>query len=51
MTRLAQATDLPSLLSLFDVSEVSAVAQPPERAESVWQEMNWSPKNGRHEVC
>ena len=38
MTRLAQATDLPSLLSLFDVSEVSAVAQPPERAESIWQE-------------
>ena len=38
MARLAQASDLPSLLSLFDVSEVSAVAQPPERAESIWQE-------------
>ena len=38
MTRLAQATDLLSLLSLFDVSEVSAVAQPPERAEGIWQE-------------
>ena len=38
MARLAHASDLPSLLSLFEVSEVSAVAQPPERAESIWQE-------------
>ena len=36
--RLACASDLPSLLSLFDVSEVSAVAQPQERAESIWRE-------------
>jgi GNAT superfamily N-acetyltransferase len=34
MARLARASDLPSLLSLFDVSEVSAVAQPRERAAS-----------------
>jgi GNAT superfamily N-acetyltransferase len=38
MARLARASDLPSLLSLFDVSEVSAVVQPRERAESIWQE-------------
>jgi GNAT superfamily N-acetyltransferase len=38
IARLARASDLPSLLALFDVSEVSAVAQPRERAESIWQE-------------
>jgi GNAT superfamily N-acetyltransferase len=37
--RLARASDLPALLSLFDVSEVSAAAQPRERAESIWQEI------------
>jgi GNAT superfamily N-acetyltransferase len=36
--RLAQVSDLPSLLALFAVSEVSAVAQPLERAESIWRE-------------
>lgn len=36
--RLARASDLPSLLSLLDVSEVSAVAQPQERIESIWKE-------------
>src|ERR1700738_3392677 len=36
--RLARASDLQSLLSLFAASEVSAVAQPPERAERIWQE-------------
>jgi len=38
IARLARASDLPSLLSLFDVSEVSAVAQPQERVESIWRE-------------
>ena len=38
VARLACASDLPSLLSLFDVSEVSAVAQPREHAESIWRE-------------
>jgi len=38
IARLARASDLPSLLALFDVSEVSAVAQPRERAERIWQE-------------
>lgn len=36
--RLARASDLPSLLSLFEVSEVSAIAQPRGRAESIWKE-------------
>ncbi len=36
--RLARASDLPSLVALFDVSEVSAVAHPAERAERIWQE-------------
>jgi len=36
--RLARASDLPSLLALFDVSEVSAAAQPRERAESIWRD-------------
>jgi len=38
IARLAHASDLPPLLTLFDVSEVSAVAQPRERAESIWRE-------------
>jgi len=33
--RLAHFCDLPSLLSLFDVSEVSATVQPWERAETI----------------
>lgn len=36
--RLARAFDLPSLLALFAVSEVSAVVQPRERAESIWRD-------------
>jgi GNAT superfamily N-acetyltransferase len=36
--RLAQAADLPDLLALFEVSEVSAAAQPRERAETIWRE-------------
>jgi GNAT superfamily N-acetyltransferase len=39
VARLARRSDLPSLLSLFDVSEVSAAAKPRERAESIWQEI------------
>jgi GNAT superfamily N-acetyltransferase len=38
IARLARASDLPSLLKLFAVSEVSASAEPRERAESIWQE-------------
>jgi GNAT superfamily N-acetyltransferase len=38
VARLARASDLPSLLALFDVSEVSAVAQPRERAKRIWHE-------------
>ena len=38
VARLARASDLPSLLSLFAASEVSAAAQPQERAELIWQE-------------
>jgi GNAT superfamily N-acetyltransferase len=38
VARLARHSDLPSLLSLLEVSEVSAVVQPRERAESIWQE-------------
>lgn len=38
VARLARAADLPSLLALFAVSEVSAAAQPRERAERLWQE-------------
>lgn len=37
VTRLARLDDLPSLLALYQVSEVSATAQPRERAESIWQ--------------
>ena len=36
--RHARATDLPSLLELFAVSEVSPAIQPIERAEQVWRE-------------
>ena len=38
VARLARTSDLASLLSLFAVSEVSAAAQPQERAERLWQE-------------
>jgi len=38
VARIACASDLPSLLSLFAVSEVSAAAQPQERAERIWRE-------------
>jgi GNAT superfamily N-acetyltransferase len=36
--RLAGASDLSSLLALFEVSEVSATAQPRGRAESIWRD-------------
>lgn len=36
--RLARASDLPSLLALFAVSEVSGAAKPRECAERIWQE-------------
>jgi GNAT superfamily N-acetyltransferase len=36
--RLARAADLPSLLALFAVSEVSKTADPPARAEAIWRE-------------
>jgi len=36
--RLARASDLSSLLALLEVSEVSAAAQPRERAESIWRD-------------
>ncbi len=35
--RLARASDFSSLLALLEVSEVSAAAQPRERAESIWR--------------
>jgi GNAT superfamily N-acetyltransferase len=38
VARLARFSDLTLLLSLFEVSEVSAVAQPRQRAERIWQE-------------
>ena len=38
MARAACLADLPSLLSLFAVSEVSAVVEPRERAERIWSE-------------
>jgi GNAT superfamily N-acetyltransferase len=38
VARLARASDLASLLALFAVSEVSAPAQPHDRAERIWQE-------------
>ena len=37
--RPARHSDLPSLLALFAASEVSPVAQPRERAESIWREI------------
>ena len=39
VARLARTSDLPSLLSLFAVSEVSAAAEPRERAEHIWREI------------
>jgi GNAT superfamily N-acetyltransferase len=36
--RLARVEDLPGLLALFAVSEVSSAAQPLERAERIWRE-------------
>jgi GNAT superfamily N-acetyltransferase len=39
IARLARASDLPSLLTLFSMSEVSASAEPHERAEGIWQEI------------
>lgn len=38
IVRLARVSDLPALISLFAVSEVSAAAQPLERAQRIWQE-------------
>jgi GNAT superfamily N-acetyltransferase len=38
IARLARASDLALLLALFEVSEVSAAARPPERAERIWRE-------------
>ncbi|THD75546.1 MAG: GNAT family N-acetyltransferase [Bradyrhizobium sp.] len=37
--RPAQISDLERLLDLFRVSEVSSIAQPPERAQRIWAEM------------
>jgi GNAT superfamily N-acetyltransferase len=37
--RLAQASDLASLLELYRFSEVSACVEPKERAEQVWAEI------------
>jgi GNAT superfamily N-acetyltransferase len=37
--RVAQATDLDRLLTLFEASEVSSVAQPRDRAERIWAEI------------
>ena len=38
MPRLAQLNDLHALLALFAASDVSAFAQPLERAEHIWEE-------------
>ena len=38
IARLARASDLASLLALFEVSEVSAYARPGERAEAIWRD-------------
>src|SRR6266851_10411309 len=38
VARLARASDLPSLLALFAMSEVSAAAEPPKRAERIWED-------------
>jgi GNAT superfamily N-acetyltransferase len=41
LARLARADDLPSLLALFEalheISQVSALAEPQQRAENIWQ--------------
>jgi hypothetical protein len=37
--RLAQASDLEQLLDLFRVSEVSSIAQPPDRARRIWSQI------------
>jgi ribosomal protein S18 acetylase RimI-like enzyme len=37
--RPARADDLAALLTLFRLSEVSAAAEPPKRAERIWAEM------------
>jgi GNAT superfamily N-acetyltransferase len=37
--RIAQASDLGRLLALFEASEVSAIAQPRDRAERIWAEI------------
>ena len=37
--RLAQPSDLEGLLDLFRVSEVSAIAEPAERAKRIWSEI------------
>ena len=37
--RLAQAADLIPLLELYRASEVSATAEPIERAEQIWREI------------
>jgi GNAT superfamily N-acetyltransferase len=37
--RIAEASDLGRLLALFEASEVSAVAQPRDRAERIWAEI------------
>jgi GNAT superfamily N-acetyltransferase len=37
--RLAIASDLASLLELFRASEVSAAAEPPQRAAQIWSQM------------
>jgi len=37
--RIAEASDLDRLLALFEASEVSAVAQPRDRAERIWAEI------------
>ena len=37
--RLARQSDLPSLVKMFELSEVSAVAEPPDRAEEIWRQI------------
>lgn len=39
VARLAQPSDLERLLELFEASEVSSIAEPPDRAERIWAEM------------
>ena len=34
--RRARSSDLPALLGLFAISEVSAATEPRERAEAIW---------------